>query len=148
MPRTFLFHTVYEPGTLEAVSYRDGQEVSRARLTTAGMPEKIRLVPETDTLKSDGESLAYVRVELTDAAGIIVPDAAVRLSAEADGTACLQGFGTGNPITEDNYTRGECVSFRGAALAVLRSGYEPGETRLKVTAEGLGAAEITLPVIS
>ena len=148
MPRTFLFHTVYEPGTLEAVSYRDGQEVSRARIATAGMPEKIRLVPETDVLKSDGESLAYVRVELTDAAGVIVPDAAVRLCAEADGAACLQGFGTGNPITEDNYTRGECVSFRGAALAVLRSGYEPGETRLKVTAEGLGAAEITLPVIS
>ncbi len=147
MPRTFLFHTVYEPGTLEAVSYRDGQEVSRDRLETAGMPEKIRLVPETDTLKADGESLAYVRVELTDAAGVVVPDAAVRLCAEATGAACIQGFGTGNPVTEDNYTRGKCVSFRGTALAVLRSGYDPGETRLKVTAEGLGAAEITLPVI-
>ena len=34
----------------------------------------------------------------------------------------------------------------GAALAVLRSGYQPGTARLKVTAEGVGEASIEVRV--
>ena len=38
------------------------------------------------------------------------------------------------------------MSFQGRALAVLRAGYEAGEVRLKVSADGIGSAERTLPV--
>ena len=56
------------------------------------------------------------------------------------------GFGSGNPITDENYTRGAFTAFRGRALAVLRAGYEAGEAQLRVTAEVLGDAELKLPV--
>ncbi len=146
MPLTFLFHATYAPGTLEAVSYADGKEISRATLRTAGEAKSIRLIPERDALKANGEALAYVRVELADGQGKIDPNASVHLSAEAEGQATLQGFGSANPVTDDNYTKGACVSYRGRALAVLRAGCEAGEVRLRVRAEGLGEAEITLPV--
>ena len=146
MPRTFLFRGVYQPGRVEAVSRTDGKEVSRAALCTAGQPKSIRLTAETAALKADGEALAYVRAELVDAEGRVVPDADVLLTAEAAGAAELLGFGSGNPITAENYAEGRFTSFQGRALAILRAGYAPGEARLTVTAPGLGTAEITLPV--
>ena len=51
LPRSFCFETVYVPGELEAVSYTGGKEISRAALKTAGNPAKLRLTPETKTMK-------------------------------------------------------------------------------------------------
>jgi len=146
MPMSFLFHTTYAPGTLEAVSYTGAHEVSRVALETAGQPVKIRLIPETGAMRGDGESLGYVRIELVDPDGRRVPDARVTLKAGVTGAARLLGLGSGNPITKDNYARGECVSHCGAALAVLRSGYQPGTAQLRVVAVGIGEASLELPV--
>ena len=146
MPLTFLFHIQYAPGTLEAVGYSGGAEVSRSALKTTGEVARVRLVPETDGLAGDGASLAYVRAELVDADGNVVPDAEVPLRAEVSGAATLLGFGSANPITAENYTRGAFTSYRGTALAVLRAGVNAGEARLRVTAEGVGEAEVVLPV--
>ena len=146
MPGSFLFRTEYAPGTLEAVSYTGGVEVSRAKLETTGPAKALRLVPEGEALVANGESLAYVRVELVDDAGRVVPDAGVKLTAAVTGAATLQGFGSANPITDENYTAGAFTSYRGRALAVLRAGTEPGTARLRVEAEGLSAAEIALEV--
>ena len=146
MPLTFLFRAEYQPGTVEAVSYTDGKEVSRAVLQTAGKPVAIRLTAETEEMQADGESLCYVNAELIDENGQVVPDADILLTAKAEGAAALTGFGSGNPITDENYTRGRFTSYQGKALAVLRAGYEAGEARLTVSAEGLGQAEIRLQV--
>ncbi len=148
MPMTFLFETVYQPGIVEAVSYTDGKEVSRTVLKTAGKPASIRLTAQTASLKADGASLCYVHAELIDAEGNVVPDDDMLLTAEVTGAAELLGFSSGNPITEENYSKGRFMSFQGQgqALAVLRAGYEAGEVRLKVFADGIGSAERTLPV--
>ena len=146
MPLSFVFDTVYQPGSVEAVSFIGGREVSRAALKTAGRPAALRLTAETKALKADGASLCYVNAELTDAEGNVVPDADLPLTAEVTGAAELLGFGSGNPITEENYSKGRFTSYLGRALAVLRAGCEPGVARLTVAAEGLGTAEISIPV--
>jgi len=146
MPLTFLFRAEYQPGTVEAVSYTDGKEVSRKVLKTVGKPVSIRLTAETEAMKADGESLCYVNAELIDENGNVVPDADVLLKAEATGAAALLGFGSGNPITNENYTKGQFTSYQGKALAVLRAGCEAGEAKLTVCAEGLGKAEVCLQV--
>ena len=146
IPLTFLFRAEYRPGTVEAISYTGGKEVSRTVLSTAGEPAGIRLSAETEALKADGESLCYVNVEILDKEGNVVPDADVLLKAECAGAADLLGFGTGNPITAENFTKGQFTSYQGRALAVLRAGREAGEVLLTVSAEGLGSTEITLPV--
>ena len=146
MPHTFRFRTVYTPGRVEAVGYTGGREVSRSALETAGTAKKIHLIPETTEMRADGMSLCYVRVEVTDGEGRIAPDAGPAMRAEASGAAELLGFGSGNPITEENYTRGQFSAFQGSALAVLRAGYETGEASLTVRAEGFDPAEIRLTV--
>ena len=146
MPMTFLFRAEYRPGTVEAVSYTAGKEVSRTVLKTTGKPFAIRLTAETEAMKADGTSLCYVNAELIDENGNVVPDADRLLKAEVTGAAELLGFGSGNPITDENYSKGRFTSYQGKALVVLRAGYEAGGARLVVSAEGIGTAEITLPV--
>ena len=147
MPLTFVFETVYMPGTVEAVSWSGGAEVSRAQLETTGSPVSVRLTVEDGSLKAGGESLCYVRAELVDEKGRVVPDADRLMQAEAAGPAQLLGFGSGNPFTDENYTAGRFTSWQGKTLAVLRAGNQPGEVRLTVSAEGLASSEIVLPVI-
>ena len=145
MPMTFLFDTVYEPGTVEAVSRTDGQEVSRSCLRTAGEAAVLALVPETEKLKADIHSLAYVRAEIRDREGNPVPDAAEKLTASVEGVGTLAGFGSGDPQARENYTGGSFTTFRGQAAAVLRSAGRPGSITLTVTSEKYGKAVLTLP---
>ena len=97
-------------------------------------------------LTADGESLCYVHAELADETGRTVPDADRLMKAEVTGAARLLGFGSGNPITAENYSRGQFTCWQGRALAVLRAGREPGDAQLTVTAEDLAGAVITIPV--
>ena len=56
----------------------------------------------------------------------------------------LAGFGSGNPITDEDYTDNQTVSYRGHASAVLRSGYDKGKTSLTISAPGMEDKTIIL----
>ena len=142
MPRSVRFETVYEPGTVEAVSYSGGKEISRDCLTTAGEPARIALIPEKTAMKADGHDLIYIEVGILDRNGIPVSDASVPLKAEVTGCAALAAFGSGNPVTDEDYTDSRTVSYRGRATAILRSGYQSGTIGFRVFADGLPAAEL------
>ena len=116
-----------------AVSYAGGKEISRAELETAGEPAKIRLVPEKSECRSDGHDLIYVGIEVTDSEGRLVPDAEIFVTAEVTGAACLAGFGSANPITDEDYTDNKTTTFRGRAMAVIRAGYGSGEANIRVS---------------
>ena len=144
LPCSVRFETAYAPGTVEAISYTDGQEVSRAVLKTPGPAAQIRLLPEKTTVKADGHDLIYVEIEIVDQNGVVCPDAAVPLTAEVSGAAALAGFGSGNPVTDEDYTDHCTVTFHGRAMAILRAGYEKVKIGLKVSGEGLPEAETVL----
>lgn len=154
---TAVFEVPYEAGVLTAVSLSksgepagntaDRTEISGSALRTTGAPASVSLRPERTTLTPDGKSISYVAVEILDADGNVVPDAQVNLTAELGATdAILAGFGSSNPITEDNYTSGKCVSYQGRAMAVIRAGYEKCSAVLKVTAEELEGAQCTIEI--
>ena len=65
---------------------------------------------------------------------------------EPDSSACLAGFGSDNPVTEDNYAAGKCHSYQGRALAVVRAGQIAGKAVLRVAADGLGEAGVEIAV--
>ena len=140
LPLSFVFEAKYEPGEVVAISYTDGREVSRDVMATTGAPAKLVIVPEKIETVADGHSLIYVPVEVHDENGCLVNDAALSLNASVSGSGELLGFGSANPITAENYTTGRFTTYQGRALAIIRSGYVPGEITLTVKAEGLGKA--------
>lgn len=141
------FEVVYDPGEMIAISYAGGKEVSRQELFTVGAPEDVILTVEKECIKADGNSLAYVLVEIVDGNGNRVPYGKdYKAKAEVSGAATLAAFGNGRPITEENYTTGEFTSYEGRYQAIVRAGYEMGEAKLKVVVEGLGEVEAIISV--
>ena len=141
------FNLTYQPGTLEAVSYSDGKEVSRDKLITAGEPASLKLTPEKTEITADGESLCFVRVEAVDADGNHVPYVETAACAKAEGAAALAAFGTGRGCTEENYTSGRVTLFKGTALAILRASTEAGTACLQISADGLQSASTEIRVL-
>lgn len=130
---SFVFDAVYEPGEVVAIGYTEGKEVSRDIITTSGAPAALRLCPEVSVISADGHSLAYVKVEVVDENGNLVPTAEIDLKASVEGAGELLGFGSSNCITAENYTTGEFRTYKGTAMAVIRSGYEAGTVTLTVS---------------
>lgn len=61
----------YTPGRLEAVSYRDGQVVSRDEVVTTGEPHHLQLsvTANPEGFKADGADMALVQFEVVDKQG-------------------------------------------------------------------------------
>ncbi len=147
LPNSVRFEIPYEKGVLEAVSYTDGKEVSRDRLATTGQPAEIRLIPEKKELHANGHDVVFVQIEILDQNGLLVTDAQIPLKAVFTGVGELSGFGSANPVTEDNYTLSETHSFRGRAMAVIRSGYEQGSAELVIENAQLGSFHTEIRMI-
>ncbi len=142
------FDAIYRPGSLEAVSFDDaGKELGRSTLTSAADETVLTVTPETTVLKANGEDLAYVTVNVTDRAGIIkvLDEKTVQVSVEGAGT--LQAVGSGNPRPTEKYTATAFTTYYGRMIAVVRSGFEPGDITVTVAAEGLEPKVITLKVV-
>lgn len=137
LPCSVSFTTEYVNGTIEAVSFKEGKEVSRDIIQTVGEPSEIVLLAEKPVMKADGHDAIYVGIKITDKEGNVVPNAAIDITADVTGEGCLAGLGTGNPITEDNYSDNHSTTFRGLAVAIIRSGYKAGAVRLLVKAENI-----------
>ena len=144
---TAKFETVYQPGVIEAVSYREGAELSRDRLETAGEPVRLVLRPESLQAKADGQSLLFVLVEFEDSQGRRVPGVRRELTAQVEGAARLLSFASANPITDENYESGRITSFDGRAMAILRTGHETGDARLTISCQGLDSVDQTFAIV-
>ena len=129
-----LFDTAYEPGTLEAIAYRDGIELGRYTLRTPGPERQLRLEKE-----EEGGELLFLTAAITDAAGAAVISADEWLHAEAEG-AQLLGFGSGDPKPLSNYNEGRTKSWKGRAQLILRKN-GAGTIRVRLRSDsGLSAA--------
>lgn len=146
-PNSVHFKTVYCPGIVEAVSYRNGKEISRDRMQTSGMPAGLRITAEKEQLRADGHDLSYVNIEVVDENNLCVTDACISLTASVEGCGLLAGFGSANPKTDEDYTDNRTVTFRGKATAIIRSGYETGETVVEIKAEGMEPVAVSVNIL-
>ncbi len=134
----------YAPGKVEAVAIKGGKEVARTELITTGAPAKIALIPDRTVISADGMDLCFVRAEIQDSEGRMVPNAPFELNASVSGQGVLAGFGSGNPKTTENFGTGRRVTFDGSALIAVRANCTAGQIEVAVTATGLPAAVITV----
>lgn len=135
----------YEKGTLEAVVYEQGQEISRCSLTTVGEPVKLMLRAEEDSLKADGRDLCYIHVDIVDAQGRRLPADERKLTCHVEG-AELVAIGSGNPCTEDPIGENWCHAYRGTAVILLKT-LQTGNVTVTVEAEGLVSGEILVQAV-
>ncbi len=141
------FSVPYRPGQLTAVAHaRDGREIGRDTLTSAGAGLRLQVEPETDTLIADGADLAYLPIELTDDAGILRALADREVTVNVTGAGTLLGFGSAQPITEEGFSNDRHSTYWGRALAVVRAGHDAGDVTVTVTADECEPVTVVLPV--
>ena len=143
---TATFETAYQPGAVEAVSYRNGVEVSRQRLETAGAAVALKAAPEAEALAANGTALGFVNFELVDGQGRRVPHADRKVKVSVSGAGTLAAFGSARPVTKENYAAGEFTTYDGRVQAIVRAGCEAGTICLTAECDGLPACELSLQV--
>ena len=135
----------YEPGYIEVRAIKAGEVIATDLIETTGAPAAIRLHAEREVIAADGMDLAYVHADIVDAQGRRVTGSDMKLTASVSGAGSFLAIGSGNPCTEENFTDSR-ITFRGTAMVCARAAKESGNMTIKVTAEGLPEAEITLRV--
>lgn len=116
-----LFETTYEPGTLVAVSYENGQEIGRSELATAGAERVLAVEQEVYAgLKHSEQELVYVQVEMRDQNGVLAADDNQKITLSVDGEVEVLGFGSGNPKPNYNFNEGVTELFGGRAQIIIK----------------------------
>lgn len=145
---TATFSVPYEPGVLRAIALENGIEVASKELRTTGAPAQIKLIADRTKIKADRNDLSYVRVEVTDAQGNFIPDAAIPITFIVSGVGEMAGSGNANPTDMESFNNRNCKTHYGRALAILRplKGKKSGTITLKAEAKGLVAGEVSITV--
>lgn len=136
----------YEPGTLKAVSRKNGKEVLTREIKTAGKPAKLVVTADRSNIAADGSDLSFVTVKVVDAEGNVVPKADNLVKFELAGDAQIVGVDNGNPISHEPFKANYRKAFNGLCLAVIQSDVKAGKVTLTATSNGLEKASVNINI--
>ena len=129
---------VYEPGTVEVVAYKDGREWARDKVVTTGAAKRLALSEDFR-----GEELVFVRLEIDDKAGNMVPTACPTVTFSVSGAGEMVATDAGDPTSHVPFYSEQLPAFNGlCSVIVRRTG--PGKIVVKATSPGLKTAKLVL----
>jgi len=159
MPRNghLQWNVNYQPGTLEAVAYKNGTKLT-TKVETTGTPVEVVVTPYKTTMLADGKDATVINITTADKEGREVPDANNLITFSITGDAKIIGVGNGdpssheadkivdrNPIASDSYRDGwQRHLFNGKCQVILQSGKTPATIKFEAKSESLytGSTEI------
>ncbi len=137
----------FSPGTLRAVSRKEGHKVLSKEIHTAGAPAQIVLTADRNTISADGKDLSFITVEIMDKDGNLVPDAENLVRFTIEGVGFIAGVDNGSQISHESFKASERKAFFGKALAVLQNNGKHGAIHLTASADGLKSATLTVKAL-
>ncbi|MDR3692974.1 MAG: glycoside hydrolase family 2 TIM barrel-domain containing protein [Fimbriimonas sp.] len=143
--RQAVFQVPYEPGEL-IVTGESGEATGRFELRTAGAPSAIRVVTDRPMLTEGEHDLSYVKIEIVDKQGIVVPHADNKVEVTVDGPGRLAALGTADPTDVASVRSHIHRAWRGGLTAIVQPTGENGVIRVEVASEGLAPTTIELRV--
>ncbi|UGU16195.1 DUF4982 domain-containing protein [Sinomicrobium kalidii] len=139
-----MWRVPFEPGTLKAVSRKEGKEVLVKEIKTAGKPAQIKLEADRKTISADGKDLSFVTVSIVDVEGNIAPTATNRIDFELSGPGKIAGVDNGDPTSHESFKAKNKKAFYGKCLVIIQSSGTNGEIRLTAKGDGLNAGTLTI----
>ena len=133
----------YEPGSIEARSYKGGKLVLTEKRETTGPAASIRLSADRTEINADGEDVAVLKVEALDKNGRPVPTADSLISFKVSGDGALIGVGNGDPTCQQGDKASQRSLFNGLAQVILQSTKSAGEIHIEAAKEGWDGPELT-----
>ncbi|EJL61876.1 sugar-binding domain-containing protein [Flavobacterium sp. CF136] len=137
----------FEPGTIKAISRKDGKVVLEKEIHTAGEASKIDLKVDKAILKNDTYDLVYVTVSITDSDGNLVPNADHKIDFEVTGGGKLVGLDNGYQANLDSFKASSYNVFNGKCIAIIQSNGKKENIQLKAsTVNGISGKTIEIKV--
>jgi len=141
-----MWRVKYEPGTLKAVSRKNGKVVLTREIHTAGAPAKIELIADRKNIKADGKDLSFITVKILDKDGNLVPNADNLVNFKISGPGFIAGVDNGDEVSHDPFKANYRKAFNGLALAIIQTKEKAGNITFTATSAGLKSATAVLQV--
>jgi beta-galactosidase len=139
-----MWRVKYEPGTLKAISRKNGKVVLTREIHTTGAPAKIELIADRKSIKADGKDLSFITVKILDKNGNVVPNANNLVNFKLNGEGFIAGVDNGDEVSHDPFKVNYRKAFNGLALAIIQAKEKAGNITFTATSQGLQGATLVL----
>lgn len=155
------FNVTYEEGTISARAFEeDGtMEISLSgnsgnqSVSTPGTVSRLAVTQDKTEIDADGQSLAYVEVEVQDAKGNLDTTATNTINFSLSGDGEIVGVDNGDQATTEKYQQSSVLTsdtsahidaYAGKALVIVRSTEQAGSFTVDVSSSGLSGDSVTV----
>ncbi len=139
-----MWRVSYIPGTLKAISRKNGKTVLTQEIKTAGAPARIVLSADRSNIRADAKDLSFITVKVTDAQGNLVPYADNDIRFTIGGEGFIAGVDNGSETSMESFKADHHKTFNGLGLAVIGSKGKAGIITLHATSPGLQPASVEI----
>lgn len=137
----------YTPGRLEAIAYKNGQEIARDVVETTSEAKKIKLTADRAQLSANQRDMVFITVDVTDVQNRLVPDrSGDTIHFEIKGPYRLLGVENGDILDMSPQQVNWRKTFMGKALLMLQATDQVGTIEVKASAAGLAPAAMKFTV--
>ncbi len=139
-----MWRVSFHPGSIKAVSYKNGEKVAEQEIRTAGPAAKIELIADRSEINADGSDLSFITVKVTDKDGNMVPDAANLVNFKVDGEGFVAGVDNGYQASTEPFKANYRKAFNGMCLLIVQSTEKAGSIKVTASSDGLETTQIEL----
>ena len=111
---------VYSPGVLKVIAFKDGKSWAEQTIRTAGIATQLRATADRHEIYT-GEDLSFIKVEVLDEEGNLVPGAKNLIEFSIEGSGEILATDNGDPADLVSFSSAKRDAFSGMALAIVRS---------------------------
>ena len=137
---------IYRPGELKVKVWKNGKEWAEDIMKTALKAKSISLESDRNEIKSGGNDLAFITVNLVDKNNLLVPGADNLVEFEIEGQGEIVATGNGDPTCHEPFIAGKHSAFNGKCLVIIKSKKNTGAVKLTAKARGLKSDSIEIKV--
>jgi len=134
----------YKPGTIKAISRKNGKVVLVREINTAGIPVKILLTADRNKISADGKDLSFITVQLLDVDGNPCPLADQLVKFRIEGSGFIAGTDNGSQYDHNSLKKPERNLYYGKCLAIVQNNGKKGEIKLNASVEGMDTEYIVI----
>ncbi|WP_410501043.1 glycoside hydrolase family 2 TIM barrel-domain containing protein [Flavobacterium sp. 103] len=139
-----MWRVPFQAGTLKAISRKNGKTVLETEIKTAGVASNLKLSADRATIKADGNDLSFVTVGITDANGVLSPNANNEIHFSLKGNGKIVGVCSGDPVSHESYKGTSHTALNGKCLVIIQAGDKAEKLELTASANGLKSSKIII----
>lgn len=143
-----VWKVTFAPGTLRAVARNGQKEVATDELRTAGVAKRIILTTDKNKLRNDWNDVAFVRAQVVDEQGVVVPraDNLIRFSSTDPGW--IAAVDSADNASVEPFQATQRRVYQGICFALIKATKAGERIQISAESEGLQSGNVAFETVS